>query len=102
MAEWLKAHAWKACIRATVSRVRIPLPPLPDDFCLEPGAAAYDRGEIAAAQYSLLRRRPCGGAVERSCIGAASLRETARCRAERICPRSRAPSNRAQNWREID
>ena len=27
VAEWLKAHAWKACIRATVSRVRIPLPP---------------------------------------------------------------------------
>src|SRR5215510_15370805 len=31
MAEWLKAHAWKACIRATVSWVRIPLPP-PTDF----------------------------------------------------------------------
>jgi hypothetical protein len=28
MAEWLKAHAWKACIRETVSWVRIPLPPL--------------------------------------------------------------------------
>src|SRR5205085_2528459 len=27
VAEWLKAHAWRACIRATVSRVRIPLPP---------------------------------------------------------------------------
>ena len=27
VAERLKAHAWKACIRATVSRVRIPLPP---------------------------------------------------------------------------
>jgi hypothetical protein len=27
MAEWLKAHAWKACIRETVSRVRIPLSP---------------------------------------------------------------------------
>ena len=27
VAEWLKAHAWKVCIRATVSRVRIPLPP---------------------------------------------------------------------------
>ena len=30
MAEWLKAHAWKACKRVTVSRVRIPFsPPLP-------------------------------------------------------------------------
>src|SRR5215469_4993843 len=27
MAEWLKAHAWKACIRETVSRVRIPVSP---------------------------------------------------------------------------
>src|SRR2546428_7477316 len=27
MAEWLKAHAWKACIRETVSWVRIPFHP---------------------------------------------------------------------------
>ena len=28
MAEWFKAHAWKACVRATVPRVQIPpLPP---------------------------------------------------------------------------
>src|SRR5262245_9857722 len=27
MAEWLKAHAWNACISETVSRVRIPLSP---------------------------------------------------------------------------
>ena len=27
VAEWFKAHAWNACIRETVSRVRIPLPP---------------------------------------------------------------------------
>jgi hypothetical protein len=27
MAEWLKAHAWNACRRATVSWVRIPLSP---------------------------------------------------------------------------
>ena len=27
VAEWLKAHAWKACKRETVSRVRIPLSP---------------------------------------------------------------------------
>jgi hypothetical protein len=30
VAEWLKAHAWKVCMRETVSRVRIPPPP-PDD-----------------------------------------------------------------------
>src|SRR5437879_2720947 len=30
MAEWLKAHAWKACVRETVPWVRIPLsPPVP-------------------------------------------------------------------------
>ena len=27
VAEWLKAHAWKACIRVTVSGVRIPSSP---------------------------------------------------------------------------
>lgn len=27
MAEWFKAHAWKVCIRETVSGVRIPLSP---------------------------------------------------------------------------
>jgi hypothetical protein len=31
VAEWLKAHAWKVCRRATVSGVRIPLSP-PDTF----------------------------------------------------------------------
>ena len=35
MAEWLKAHAWKACKRETVSRVRIPLsPPFKQDNAL--------------------------------------------------------------------
>jgi hypothetical protein len=29
MAEWLKAHAWKACVRETVPWVRIPLSPPP-------------------------------------------------------------------------
>tara|TARA_Y100000590_G_scaffold101813_1_gene115657 strand:- start:183 stop:347 length:165 start_codon:yes stop_codon:yes gene_type:complete len=27
MAEWFKAHAWKACIGATLSWVRIPFSP---------------------------------------------------------------------------
>lgn len=27
VAEWLKAHAWNACIWETISRVRIPLSP---------------------------------------------------------------------------
>ena len=29
VAEWLKAHAWKACIGESLSRVRIPLSPPP-------------------------------------------------------------------------
>ena len=33
VAEWSKAHAWNACRRETVSRVRIPLcPPFPFVF----------------------------------------------------------------------
>src|SRR4051794_23337135 len=32
MAEWLKAHAWKACVRETVPWVRIPLSPPCRDF----------------------------------------------------------------------
>ncbi len=35
VAEWLKAHAWKVCIRETVSRVRIPPPP-PFSFRTKP------------------------------------------------------------------
>jgi hypothetical protein len=27
VSEWLKEHAWKVCIRETVSRVRIPSSP---------------------------------------------------------------------------
>ena len=34
VAEWLKAHAWNACIRETVSRVRIPLSP-PFQFAMQ-------------------------------------------------------------------
>lgn len=36
MSEWSKEHAWKACIRATVSRVQIPFSPpekIPKDHC---------------------------------------------------------------------
>src|SRR5215510_4268027 len=39
MAEWLKAHAWKACIRETVSWVRIPLPPPVFILILHPRAS---------------------------------------------------------------
>src|SRR5437016_11838464 len=46
MAEWLKAHAWKACIPLRVSWVRIPLSP-PDILfcCLLPDAEAASADE---------------------------------------------------------
>src|SRR5450759_46754 len=34
MAEWLKAHAWKACLGETLTWVRIPLSP-PRKFCFQ-------------------------------------------------------------------
>ena len=40
VAEWLKAHAWKVCIRETVSRVRIPPPP---PAHIHGGADSYHR-----------------------------------------------------------
>src|SRR5690606_18728650 len=48
VAEWLKAHAWNACIRETVSGVRIPLsPPLALRFILlirlQPDCFRYTR-----------------------------------------------------------
>src|ERR1022692_3118753 len=33
MAEWLKAHAWKACLGETLTWVRIPLSPPASLFC---------------------------------------------------------------------
>ncbi len=53
MAEWFKAHAWKACVRETVPRVRIPLSP--------PTSAR-------------LRRASDGGSSGRSCRLASALR----------------------------
>src|SRR4051812_15352573 len=38
MAEWLKAHAWKACVRETVPWVRIPLSPPSCQNRFVPGA----------------------------------------------------------------
>jgi hypothetical protein len=45
MSEWLKEHAWKACIRETVSRVRIPLSP-PDQHGPFGHMGAVDSGDI--------------------------------------------------------
>ena len=47
MAEWLKAHAWKACVGETLPRVRIPLSP------------------PAFAHASVAERKPSGGQAGR-------------------------------------
>ena len=49
MAEWLKAHAWKACVRETVPWVRIPLSP-PDS----PKAVHSPGGGVNIAVWFLL------------------------------------------------
>src|SRR5260370_873535 len=47
VAEWLKAHAWKACLRETVTWVRIPPPP---PSCFAPYGASQDlRGLLREA-----------------------------------------------------
>src|SRR5262245_17391586 len=66
MAEWLKAHAWKACIRETVSWVRIPLSP----------PARRMRGATREAEMN--RREAL---VQGSCAALAMLLGTAEARA---------------------
>ena len=67
MAEWLKAHAWKACVRETVPWVRIPLSPplIPDiSYCdLETGPKIrlFSRVFRAGESRSLVKMSPrCG------------------------------------------
>src|SRR5437763_662016 len=63
MAEWLKAHAWKACIRETVSWVRIPLPPPANLF-----ATVRFRPPTAADVQRFARRLGvCCGLLMRQC-----------------------------------
>jgi hypothetical protein len=64
VAEWLKAHAWRACIGETLSRVRIPLPPPAFSEVKKALLARPElrRGEakahISVAEFSLIRRQP--------------------------------------------
>ena len=48
MAEWLKAHAWKACVRLRVPWVRIPPPPphspVHGPCAVNPGMGTADQG----------------------------------------------------------
>src|SRR5215467_7070240 len=42
VAEWLKAHAWKACLRETVTWVRTPPPP--PSYATYPAISCASRG----------------------------------------------------------
>ena len=64
MAEWLKAHAWKACVRETVPWVRIPLSPPFARFC--------------APNYDLLRSYAFEPSLVRDSVGARPRRATLR------------------------
>src|SRR5262249_3644019 len=55
MAEWLKAHAWKACLGETLTWVRIPLSP-PDSKGLRAAA-------ISLQSLALLSTVCCGSSV---------------------------------------
>ena len=55
MAEWLKAHAWKACIGETLSRVRIPVSP-PPILKSTPCRAKPNFAQLAKRSISSLRR----------------------------------------------
>src|SRR5512147_2309874 len=47
VAEWLKAHAWNACIGASLSRVRIPLCPPDVSTAIALIAASEDLATLA-------------------------------------------------------
>jgi len=65
LSEWLKEHAWKACKRETVSRVRIPQSP-PDELKTHEFSWVF----CFAGQLKLALRRP---AKQKNCGEAASV-----------------------------
>ena len=59
VAEWLKAHAWKACGRETVSRVRISPHPLSLRVVAPQSVRVFNRGSAAKCRSRLCHaRRP--------------------------------------------
>src|SRR4051794_5812604 len=52
MAEWLKAHAWKACLGETLTWVRIPLSP-PSFLHLAPDQVDTDQGTNPSRAFIL-------------------------------------------------
>jgi hypothetical protein len=63
MSEWLKEHAWKACVRETASRVRIPLSP--PEFRGWAGWGTWVRffGDVAQMGERLVRNEEVGGSI---------------------------------------
>lgn len=59
MAEWLKAHAWNACIGESLSRVRIPLSP-PQAPELVRIFSQRAKHPSCRAEYAELRKRLTG------------------------------------------
>src|SRR2546430_17058943 len=74
VAEWLKAHAWKACIRATVSRVRIPLPP-PLKYLILFIYVSLRLGQ-KSSRFSAALRVPLGAVAARGGSPSAAPRQT--------------------------
>ena len=68
MAEWLKALAWKACIRETVSWVRIPLPPPRTQFFLSLRLFAFCFG-TSRGYSGPFRRGRSGAFAQRLILG---------------------------------
>src|ERR1700722_596236 len=58
MAEWLKAHAWKACLGETLTRARIPVSPPPTinrlRCCLWFCSSGYARRSIGCKHTGLV------------------------------------------------
>src|SRR5882724_5854672 len=61
MAEWLKAHAWKACVRETVPWVRIPLSPpfLRHSSPQYPIVRIYRKATKEFRDFALIPRASC-------------------------------------------
>src|SRR5690242_9190310 len=53
MAEWLKAHAWKACLGETLTWVRIPLSPPVTKFAALPGSTPLMGAGAAPGLYAI-------------------------------------------------
>src|SRR3954469_19884275 len=68
MSEWLKEHAWKACVGETLPWVRIPLSPPSASTCAESHASyigmASGKGAEASAQAAHSLRQPLTRSVQ--------------------------------------